>query len=273
MKKFINDFIRQTEILACCLNGESVSKSEFANKYGIEEITINRDLKALRELGVQIYSKNGKVKVLEIPSKEILQQMSSDYLPIELNSDVFIKQVKLFSKTNKQDYFPILVLIAKAVKEGLIIEFQYQRLTDNEIHDYKVIPIRLFTNELNWILHGFKIGEDILKTFYLSRIKERIITNEKYVQTVIPKVQNETYDIVLRFNPKVAQEVYSKLWFEEFEIVNEETGFIILKTRQPITNKLAGWCISWWDMIEILEPLELKDYLKEMIGKFNGKNN
>ncbi len=272
MKKIINDFIRQAEILAYCLNGESASKAEFANRYDVEEITINRDLKALRELGIQIFSNKGKVGIRELPPEEILQQLSADYLPIELNSDVFIKQVKLLSKTNKQTYFQILVLLAKAVKEGLIIEFRYNRLADNEIHNYKVIPIRLFTSELNWILHGFKSGEDILKTFYLSRIKDLRITTERYSQTAIPKEKKDTYNVVLRFNPEVAEELYSKVWFEEFEIVKDKSGFIILKTKQSITNKIASWCISWWDMLEIIEPIELKNYINEMQKAFNNNN-
>jgi predicted DNA-binding transcriptional regulator YafY len=272
MKKFINDFIRQAEILAHCLNGLPASKAEYASMYGIEEITIDRDLRVLRELGVQIYSKKGKVVISEVPGKEILQKISSDYLPIELNSDVFIKQVKLLSKTNKQNYFQILVLLAKAVKEGLIVEFRYKRLSDNEISDYKVIPIRLFTNELNWILHSFKVGEDTLKKFYLSRIIELKITDKKYTQSVIPEGKKEIYSLILRFNPKVSGEVYSKLWFEEFEIGKDKAGYIILKTKQPITNKLAGWCISWWNMIEILEPVELREYIGEMIHSFNVKN-
>ena len=39
-----------------------------------------------------------------------------------------------------------------------------------------------------------------------------------------------------------------------------------------ITNKIASWCISWWNMLEIIEPIELKNYINEMEKAFNDKN-
>ena len=50
MKSSPTDFERQTEILARCLNGENLSKSDYAEIYNVSEITINRDLKSLPRL-------------------------------------------------------------------------------------------------------------------------------------------------------------------------------------------------------------------------------
>lgn len=79
---------------------------------------------------------------------------------------------------------------------------------------------------------------------------------------------NDIKEIILKFVPQVEQELYYKIWFEDFEIEKQSDGHIILRTSQPITNRLAAWCISWWDAMEIIQPKELKKYIKEMIDNY-----
>ena len=273
MKSPLPDFERQTEILARCFNGEKFSKADLAEIYNVTEITINRDLNALREDGIQIYSRKNKVEILESPSKENLIELSSNYLPMKLNSDVFKNQAKALIKSDSVKNFTLLILIAKAVKEGRIIKFKYKRLNDNEENHYVIKPIRLLTNELNWILHGFKDNETFPKTFYLSRISNLILTDKKYKVTAILQTSETKYKMIFKFNPEVKEEVTSKIWFEDFRFDQDENKYVVLTTTQPISNKLASWCISWWDKLEIIEPIELKDRIKNMMESFKTKNN
>jgi len=73
---------------------------------------------------------------------------------------------------------------------------------------------------------------------------------------------------VLRFSPEVENEIYYKIWFDEFEIIKDSEGYIILKTEQPITNRLAAWCVSWWDKIRITSPIELEAQINQMIKAY-----
>jgi predicted DNA-binding transcriptional regulator YafY len=66
----------------------------------------------------------------------------------------------------------------------------------------------------------------------------------------------------------VKEQIYDKIWFTEFDMEEDSDGYVILNTKQQISNKLSSWCISWWDMIEVLEPKELKHEIKEMIKAF-----
>ena len=83
---------------------------------------------------------------------------------------------------------------------------------------------------------------------------------------------NKKHKIILKFNKEVKTEVSDKIWFDNFELQEDQTGSIKLTTTQPITNKLAGWCISWWDTIKVEEPKELKSYINEMIDSFRETN-
>jgi predicted DNA-binding transcriptional regulator YafY len=271
MKSYVNDIIRRSELLARVMNGEELSKADATDIFNVTEITINRDLRALRDSGIRIFSKKNKLILEEVPTTPSLISITSDYLPLKLNSDIYHKQVKVYSQADRRGFFTKLILISKAVEEGFTIELVYKRLHDNKINKYRLYPVRLINVGYNWILHAFKAGEDIIKSFYLSRIQKIGLTDKKFSKLSLPKVKEELYDIELKFDTRVRDEILDKIWFDTSEL-EEVEGYIILKTRQPISNHLAGWCISWWDTIQILKPIELKNYIKEMISDYQSVN-
>lgn len=270
MKHIITDYIRQAEILAYVLNGENYSKSDLSEMYNVGEITINRDLKALRDNGISIFSKSGKIEIIDKPPKEALVSAAADYLPLTLNSDVFVKQVKAFSKYN--NYYPKLVLLAKAVKESLIINIRYKRFKDDALNDYVIAPVRLYIEGYNWILNGIKNGEDETKSFYLSRMQEVKLTDKTPKKLPLPSINKEQYEIKLRFVPPVKDQLLDKIWFEDFKIEEDDQGYITLTIKAPFTRRLAAWCITWEDCVEILSPVALKEYINKMIDAFKQNN-
>lgn len=264
------DYIRQIEILSMCSNGARLSKADYAEMFGVTEITINRDIKSLRSRGVQIYSKNKILTLLEFPSKEVLIQLCADYLPLKLNSSVFKKQISLYADINKNEFFQNLTVIAKAVSDNIELSLCY-RNKQNEEKKYRVKPFKLILKENNWQLLALKENEEVIKTFYLSRIKGVDFTLKKFVMKAIQKRIGEK-DIQLEFDPIVENEIYDKIWFETYSINKAENGKIILNTKQPITSALAAWCISWWDTLKIIKPRALKDYCNDMIRDFQKMN-
>ncbi|BDQ03751.1 WYL domain-containing protein [Ignavibacterium sp.] len=261
------DSVRKVELLAKLLNGESITKSQAAEQFNVEEITISRILQYYRSLGIEAFGRKSGIKILNKPKKEDLVTLASYYISIKLNSDYFTKSINTYSKIDPR-FFSKIVLLAKAVKEQTVIQIEYQKLTNNITSQYLLKPYNLIETNNNWILHAVKDDETILKTFYLSRIKELSLTKKKFNKASVEEKSGEMKEIVLRFVPEVEQELYYKIWFEDFEIQKQSDGRIILKTNQPITNRLAAWCISWWDAMEIIEPNELKKYISDMFNDF-----
>lgn len=264
---YSKDFIRQSEILSLCLNGAKFSKADYAEMFNVTELTINRDLRSLRSNGIQINSRKGKVFLFEKPPRELLIKYASDYLPIKLNSEIYSRQLKTYGKS-VSNFYPLLVLIAKAVNERHYISIRYKRFYDNMILNYRLKPIRLINSDYNWILQGIKEGESITKSFYISRIENLVLHEEKFESITEPVKKNKQYEIILRFNPKVEDEVIDKIWFDEFTLKKDSKGFIILTTNQEINNRLAAWCLSWWDMIKIVKPAKLKKYIHDMFESY-----
>lgn len=270
-KKISNDLLRRTEILARILNGECLTKLSAAEDYEVEEVTITRDLQYFRSLGLEIFSRKKGITLFSKVKTDYLALLTSEYLATKPYPDLLLTPIKNFSKIDVR-FFQHIVLTTKAINEFRIISVSYKKLSDGSEQKYLLKPIKLVENNSNWILHAFKNDETILKTFYLSRITSLQLTDKKFILNKVPEKEEIFFDIILKFIPEVEQEFIYKLWFDEFEIEKDDKGSIILKTKQPITNRLASWCISWWDAIEVVHPVELKAYINDMIKYYQLKN-
>ncbi len=266
-----SDTIRKIELLAKLLNGESLTKSQAAEQFNVEEITISRALQYYRSLGIEAFGRKSGIKILNKPKKDDLITLASYYVSVKLNSDYFTKSIKTYSKIDPK-FFSKIIILAKAVKEQTVVQIEYQKLTNNITSKYLLKPYNFIETNNNWILHAVKEGETTLKIFYLSRIKELSITQKKFKKEIVEEKTGEVREIILKFVPEVEQELNYKIWFEDFEIQKQSDGYIILKTNQPITNRLAAWCISWWDAMEIIKPIELKKYIWDMFNDFSKVN-
>ena len=116
------------------------------------------------------------------------------------------------------------------------------------------------------------IMEDILKSFYVTRIKAITVKEKKFKSLPVYEGKKELVKMIFRFSPEIASEINDKIWFDEFNISYDENRNILLETKQEISIRLAIWCISWWDKIEILEPKSLLTFINEMINDFRKKN-
>ncbi len=270
-KSYSNESIRRFELLARILNEERITKTEAAEDYSVEEITISRDLQFFRSLGIEVLSRKNGIEIFNKMKSEHLIRFASEYFALKMNSDYFTKSVKVFSKVDK-NFYQQIVLLTKAIQESRVVKITYQRLSDDEIKSYTLQPLRLVESNNNWILHAIKEDEIVLQLFYLSRIISFQLTSKKFAIPIEIDENKEIYEIALRFSPEVENEIYYKIWFDEFEITKDKDGYIILKTKQPISNRLASWCVSWWDKIEIKSPDELLVRIQQMIKNFKSKN-
>ena len=261
------DILRRIEIVARVINGETITKADAAFEYDVSEITINRDLQWLRSEGIDIFTRKSLIQISN-HNLDLISNLSTIYLSLKNHSGI-ISSVKILEQQKKSSHK--LVLISKAISEQNKIEIEYSRLSDDETKNYYLNPYELKLVGLNWILKAIKDGENILQSFYVSRIGKITISNKTFDR------QNsgenlEKHEIVLRFSPEVKSQLYDKIWFDEFEISEDDHGYAILKTKQPITNSLASWCISWWDKIEIVQSRALRMHIEDMIKSFSSSN-
>lgn len=267
MEKKITELERQAEILAFILNGDEVSKDSAALQYSTTPVTIDRDIKSLRSKGIDIASRKKRFTVIA-PNLETLNTIASEYLPLKLSSTIYYDKIKLFSQHSNDNYFSNLILISKAINEKRFLRIKYIPF-NNEAKEYYLQPIALINDDKNWILSAIKEGENNEKLFYLSKILTLKMLDKKFETRSTDK--NKSEPITLKFEKDVAEQIFTKIYFDDYDI-KEFHDYIILTANVEINNRIASWCISWWDKVEILESTKLKKYISDMIESFQIKN-
>ena len=272
MKDYIADIIRRVEILADALNGKQYGRFDYAILFKKSEITISRDLEWLRKQGISIYSKRNVICLTDSPDPKILNQLLCQYLPIKINSLVYKKPVESFSRLRKQNYFQSLTFLAKAQNEKKVVEVIYKRLSGERIKNYKLQIVQVYVSGLNWLIDAYVVGEVTQKTFYVSRLEKITLSDKKFVIPDTIKKSEDSVKVVFCFSSIVRSEILNKVWFEDYSLDEIGNGKLILTTMQPISIRLATWCIGWWDKLQIIEPQELKTYIANIYGEFKKVN-
>ncbi len=263
-----NDIMRRCEILAYVLEGANYSKADLAHFYHVAEITINRDLHELRKKGISIYSKKNKLVLTSEPDKQNLVDCLSEYLLIKLHSSIIDKSIEPLSEERLLLFYRYSTMIMIAISNKQKIKMEYERLYDDKTNEYIIYPTQLIQKNLNWILQAVDENDGKEKSFHLSKVKKIVLQKSKFdLKEYIPAVPVKE-KIVLKFSGEVRSQVIDKIWFDKFEIKGGLDGSIILTTEQPITNELAGWCVSWWDKLKIVSPDHFKERIKNMIDCF-----
>lgn len=259
---------RRIEILSRILNGEVLSKSDIAEKLDVAEISISRDINYFRKIGIPIYSKNKKLVIdPQLSVNNIISFLENYISPISKSQFILFN-----SDIEKLKFLNLIAYSNFAMRRNLSLKICYRRLYDNQEKYYKIIPEKLLVNGFNWILQAVDAEDYISKNFYISRIRSIIsleINISDYSKRDVPK---ETYKMHFRFNKEVAEQIKSKVWFENQRIEVLEDERVDLFIEEEISDKLAGWCVSWWNQIEIISPVELIDYIKQMIRSFQRNN-
>ena len=291
---------RLFRILYYILEKEKVTANELADKFEVSVRTIYRDIDSISSVGVPIFTTQGKGGGIKIDNEFILNKSLFDTNEKEqiiaalqglektneaYKSELITKLSALFKIKNSnwieidftswgsnntyQDLFNTLKI---AIIDKNIISFSYNSSKAEKINR-RVKPIRLLFKEQDWYLYAFCLLRNDFRYFKLSRIKDLevlAINYEDNFENIVLKREikyENTVNIKLKFNKSVAFRVY-----DEFKaIVEDKKGNLYVEMKIPNNYKLYNYIFSFGANVEILEPKEIRNQLKNMINKIAKK--
>ena len=291
---------RLFRILYYILEKEKVTANELADKFEVSVRTIYRDIDSISSVGVPIFTTQGKGGGIKIDNEYILNKSLFDANEKEqiiaalqglektnkvYKSELITKLSALFKIKNSnwieidftswgsnntyQDLFNTLKI---AIINKNIISFSYNSSKAEKINR-KVKPIRLLFKEQDWYLYAFCLLRNDFRYFKLSRMKDLevlAINYEDNFENIVLKREikyENTVNIKLKFNKSVAFRVY-----DEFKaIVEDKKGNLYVEMKIPNNYKLYNYIFSFGANVEILEPKEIRNQLKNMINKIAKK--
>lgn len=147
--------------------------------------------------------------------------------------------------------------------------------TRREVDPYKIIT---YKGE-GYLVAYCNLKNDI-RFFKLIRISEYIITSRIFIKNIdIEKVLEEykeknmgiyfgeEINIILEISPPMANTIKERLWVDNQEIIEIENGKIIFKAIMKNSPEIKSWILSMQSYVKIIEPISLKEEIREILNK------
>ena len=290
--------IRLFRILYYVLEKGKVTANELSEKFEVSVRTIYRDIDVISSAGIPIYATQGKGGGIEIADdfvlkKSLLSEKEQEQILVALKGleginkqyeNELLTKLSAFFKikntnwievdfTNWQrgnEYDELFNDIKAAIINKNIIRFTYFSSNEKET-SREVKPIRLLFKGWDWYVYTFCLLRNEFRYFKLSRIRDLKILDENfedsYEDVVLIKEMEykDTVHVKLKFDRKVAFRVYDEMG----DIKEDEEGNLYAEIELPNDYNLYNYIFSFGESVEVLEPIEIRNNIRDMINKMS----
>ncbi|MEQ8198536.1 MAG: WYL domain-containing protein [Clostridiaceae bacterium] len=160
-----------------------------------------------------------------------------------------------------------------------VVHIEYRDNSGN-ISEREVEPLKYLIYKGEFYLAANCLLRNELRYFKLARIISCQVSNRKvqYSGDIDEILKNQEknslgifggdeYNLALEIKPPLANTVRERLWVENQIIDELPDGRIIFKAKMKGGPELISWVLSMGESVKILEPQELKNKVKEKLGK------
>ncbi|MCX6161512.1 MAG: WYL domain-containing transcriptional regulator [Ignavibacteriae bacterium] len=262
-------FKRQAEILGLALMRDgSLSKTELEKYFGVEELTIKRDLENLRASGIDIHTTKGVVEIQGTINQESLKSILIQYLGMCYSYNSYDKPSELMVRKLKDKALTNVVVIQRCIEENRKVLMTYEKESGTEKTEREICPLQMFQSENYWRV--LAIHDGIIKQFLLNKIvdirplesgfkpvpKEEL--DELFANSWRSWVGNEKFEVKLLLSEKWTKKVKPRQVMEKQEIIDRKDGWSEFKITVNSLDEIAGWVVSRGNGVKVIEPEILK---------------
>ncbi|MFN3873111.1 MAG: helix-turn-helix transcriptional regulator [Ignavibacterium sp.] len=277
MFDFQTKFKRQIEILGICLSEDThrpIRTFDLAELFGVEELTIKRDLNELRSYGIDIHStkKEGICIHSELPNQRLVD-IILDYTSLNHNDYALDKSTSLLVEKLGTNALSLMVMLQLCIDKEEIAIIDYNKIGTMVEHRKEVEPLLIFQSDGSWRLLAGSEGK--MKQYLIDKIIRVRNTGRKFSKA--------NYDVsdLFKYSWKswLGQDKYevklwlSKIWAERIrprmlvanqKITKQEDGSIIFECTVNSLNEIAGWIVSRGEGVRVIQPPELKEMVIDL---------
>lgn len=290
------------KILYHLLNKGHATAPELAEKLEVSVRTIYRDIDALSEAGIPIYTETGRSGGIYLMSDFVLgKTMLSDKEKKELiaalqsltitgdgtyESGLLEKLSALFSapaeswfevdfsrwgnETRDRQFFELL---KTAILKHRFVKLHYAG-TSSAFTERKVQPVKLIYKSRAWYLNAYCLERQDYRLFRLSRILDCELLDEGMELVPPPQSQDTSAQKYTKYTFRFSKEATYRVYDEfgpEF-VKRQENGDLLVNVWMPEDEWIIGFLLSCGTQVEVLEPVSLKGILADRAKKIYEKN-
>lgn len=289
---------RQIGILSMLLQKEMITAPYLANKFEVSRRTINRDIEDLCKAGIPIVTKqgvNGGISIMEnykLDKTLFTQAEMQDILAglrsldsvngtnrygqlmekLSLGSSDFLvgNQSVLIDLSSwyKDSLSPKIELIRASIDKCRKLEFFYYSSEGESVRCIE--PYYLIFRWSSWYVWGWCVKRRDFRLFKLNRMDKVKISKQEFVkrQVPIPNLSDERIfaggiKVKALFDEDCKWRLVEEFGTDSFEV--QQDGKLLFQADYTNKDYLITWLMSFRDKVELLEPTEIRNELKNSI--------
>jgi len=292
---------RLFEIIYILLQKHRVTAKELSKRFEVSTRTIYRDIDTISMAGIPVYTEKGKgggISLLPdfVLSKSMFSEQEQNEILSSLHGltkiqstdsdNVLQKLSAIFNKTaanwlevdfsewghDNEEFWNGL---KTAILQRRITEFDYYSSFSDKSHR-RVEPVQLWFKSRSWYLRAYDLVKQDLRVFKLTRMQALSVTDESFDERDLTAVYDEPssdekieiYNVRLRISKEMSYRV-----LDEYNGCIEkqtEDGSFIVSVHWPEDHWVYSTILSFGEYIEVLEPVHLRDVIRDKAKKIYG---
>ncbi|MCK8486890.1 YafY family transcriptional regulator [Paenibacillus sp. MBLB2552] len=170
----------------------------------------------------------------------------------------------------------VLPLLRSAITQRNLVRFEYIN-AQNERRTRELEPLRLHFKFGNWYVYGYCRSRQDYREFRLSRMLNVWLTQETFEPHPEALESNDSgqkagdekmEEVVIRVLPEALADVMDQFQLAEKQFHDDGSMTVRIPVYQPVRARwLWSILLSFGSGAEVLEPVELRDILKEQLQK------
>ena len=286
-------------ILSVLLQEEKTTAPELAERFEVSRRTINRDIEALCKAGIPIQTAQGiggGISIMEgyrmdrtiLTSKDMqvilaglrsLDSVSgSSYYgqlmeKIQAGSSDFVSGRDSIlidlSSWYKGSLAPKIEVVQDAIENRQYLKFKY--FAPSGESKRTIEPYYIIYKWTSWYVYGWCLKRKDFRLFKLNRMDKVTMSKDTFECRNVPApeisvVPIEPRDIILKalFEPDMKWRLVEEFGPECYEVA--EDGRLLLVEKYFDIENMVMWLLTFGDKVEVLEPPEAREKLRDIAG-------
>ena len=164
--------------------------------------------------------------------------------------------------------------LAKAAARRKQLELIYRKPGQAKGEPRLVDPYHLANINGEWFLFAYDHARKDIRTFVPARIQSVHPTGKTFERSSKFSLEKRLrdsfgvhsgegeYDVVIRFNPRVADYVREKKWHESQQLRELKGGGVELRMKLSSLAEVERWILSWGGDAKVMQPRELAEAVR-----------
>jgi predicted DNA-binding transcriptional regulator YafY len=275
MSKNTTPVKRQIEILGLCLDkGKPIRHADLQDTFGRDKPTIDRDLRAIRSMGIDIHSTKRGIVLNSRLKSELLNELLRHYIGYNYSAMSYDRAISALVKSHRENALSVIVHLQRGIDQARMVMIDYEKQKGILETGRIICPLLLFQSLNEWRV--LAIHEGVRKQYILSKIRDVEPTAKTFQKPPIEEsleIFNGSWNAWIGGGPEheakielskdLAGKMAHRYFTENQELLHREDGTAVLTVRVNSLVEVAMWVVSN-PGAKAFSPKELVDLVVSM---------